>query len=229
MQIKCTGCNKPLSIPDDKLPKDKVVFLNCPSCKTRIKVDQHLQPPSGQGAASPNPTNAEDPKNDTLDAFSIVSSSDDEDDDDVKLYDESDQLALVLDDANKSAWTQYLTDMGYKIEYSKSPEKAVHKMKFTQFHVVVLHENFGGVALEESPFYQTVKEMPMSTRRKIFVALVGKNLKSASNMQAFQYSVNLVINEKDIGKVPQVMKKAISDNDAFYKIFKETLKALGKV
>lgn len=229
MQIKCTGCNKPLNIPDDKLPKDKVVFLNCPSCKTKIKVDQHLQPPTqGQGAASPHPAITEDQKNDTLDAFSIVSSADD-DDEETKLYDENDQLALVVDDANKPAWTRHLTDMGYKIEYSKTPEKAVHKMKFTQFHVIVLHENFGGISLEESPFYQTVKEMPMSSRRKIFVALVGINLKSANNMQAFQYSVNLVINEKDIGKVPQIMKKAISDNDAFYKVYKETLKTLGKV
>lgn len=228
MQIKCTGCSKPLSIPDDKLPKDKVVFLNCPFCKTKIKVDQHLQPPPPeQGTASPRPASAPDLKNEVVDAFSIISS--DEDEEEVKIYDEGDQLALILDDTNKAAWTKYLTEMGYKIEYSKSPEKAVHKMKFTQFHVVVLHENFGGIMLEESPFYQSIRDMPMTTRRRIFVALVGKNFKSTNNMQAFQHSVNLVVNEKDLGKAPQILKRAISDNDAFYKIFRETLKALGKV
>lgn len=221
MQIKCTGCNKSLSIPDEKLPKGQAVFLNCPSCKTKIKVDQHLQPPTPeQGTASP--------LNDTIDAFSMVS-SDEEDEEEARLYDENDQLALVLDDTNKTAWIQCLSEMGYKIEYSKTPEKAVYKIKFTQFHVVILHESFGGVSLEESPFYQTIRDMPMSSRRKIFVALAGRNLKSANNMQAFQHSVNLVINEKDIGKSPQILKKAIADNDAFYKVFKETLKTLGKV
>ncbi len=229
MQIKCTGCSKPITIPDDKLPKDKVVFLNCPFCKTKIKVDQHLQPATPDQGTTPRPAGAQpaDTQNEVVDAFSMVSS--DEDEEEAKIYDEDDQLALILDDANKAAWTKYLTEMGYKIEYSKSPEKAVHKMKFTQFQLVVLHESFGGTSLEESPFYQTVREMPMTTRRRIFVALVGKNFKSTNNMQAFQYSVNLVVNEKDLGKAPQILKRAISDNDAFYKIFRETLKTLGKV
>ena len=48
-------------------------------------------------------------------------------------------------------------------------------------------------------------------------------------MQAFSYSVNLVINEKDLDKLARVLKKAISEHEMFYKVFKESLQAMGKV
>jgi hypothetical protein len=71
--------------------------------------------------------------------------------------------------------------------------------------------------------------MPMTSRRKIFVALVGGNFKSTNSMQAFQHSVNLVVNEKDMGNIPLILKKTISANEAFYKVFKEILRDLGKI
>jgi hypothetical protein len=91
-----------------------------------------------------------------------------------------------------------------------------------------LNENFGNVALDESPIYQTMIEMPMVTRRNIFFALVGANFKSLNNMQAYQKSANVVINEKDLEKLGDILKKSISENEIFYKVYKETLNAMGK-
>jgi len=71
-------------------------------------------------------------------------------------------------------------------------------------------------------------EMPMETRRKIFFALIGANFKSLNNMQAFQNSANVVINQKDIAKLSDILKKSISENEIFYKVYKETLLAMGK-
>jgi hypothetical protein len=47
-------------------------------------------------------------------------------------------------------------------------------------------------------------------------------------MQAFQKSANVVINEKDLGKLEDILKKTISENEIFYKVFKETLHSMGK-
>jgi len=149
-------------------------------------------------------------------------------DDELVIYDENDQLALILDKTNQSAWTQALESRDYKIQYAKSPEHAVHKMKFTHFHFVALHENYGNKDLDSNTVYQTLIEMPMVTRRNIFVALIGKNFKTLKNMQAFQKSVNVVINEKDINKLEDVLKKSISEIEIFYKVFKETLHSMGK-
>jgi len=215
-----------MNIPDEKLPKDQAFSITCPGCKTKIKVDQHLKPKASE-PTSPPPTPQEKEK--TIDTASMVVSYEDfEDDDDLIIYEENDQLALILDEKNKEIWTKALEEKEFKIQYAKSPEHAVHKMKFTHFHFVALNENFGNGPVDENPFYQTLIEMPMVTRRDVFFALVGANFKSLNNMQAFQKSANVVINEKDLEKLGDILKKSISENEIFYKVYKETLHAMGK-
>jgi hypothetical protein len=48
------------------------------------------------------------------------------------------------------------------------------------------------------------------------------------NMMTFAMSANLVINPADLDKLQAVLKKAISENDRFYKVFMDTLKDLGR-
>jgi hypothetical protein len=225
MQVTCNACQRSMNIPDEKLPKDQAFSITCPGCKTKIKVDQHLKPKESESASPP----VSEEKEEAVDTASMVMNQEEfEDDEDLVIYDENDQLALVLDDNNKEIWTKALEEKEFKIQYARSPEHAVHKMKFTHFHFVALNENFGNIALDESPIYQTVIEMPMVTRRNIFFALVGANFKSLNNMQAFQKSANVVINEKDLEKLGDILKKSISENEIFYKVYKETLHAMGK-
>ncbi|MBT5027565.1 MAG: hypothetical protein HOM97_04160 [Nitrospina sp.] len=221
MQVTCNACQRSMNIPDEKLPKDQAFSITCPGCKNKIKVDQHLQ--NQQTPSEPD-------QKETLDAVGMAVEFDEFEDDDEELviYEENDQLALILDSANQPAWTQVLESRGYKIQVAKSPEHAVHKMKFTHFHLIALHENYGNKNLDGNVVYQTLIEMPMVTRRNIFFALMGSNFKTLSNAQAFQKSANVVINEKDIDKLENVLKKSISENEIFYKVFKETLHSMGK-
>jgi hypothetical protein len=39
MEIICDNCQKKLNIPDNKIPKDRVAYLNCPGCKKRLAVN----------------------------------------------------------------------------------------------------------------------------------------------------------------------------------------------
>jgi hypothetical protein len=222
MQVTCNACQRSMNIPDEKLPQDQAFSVTCPGCKNKIKVDQHLQTQN-------QPKPAEPKQEETLDAVSMVVEHDEfEEDDELVIYEENDRLALILDSANQSIWTEVLQSRDYKIEYAKSPEHAVHKMKFTHYHLIALHENYGNKNLKDNVVFKTLIEMPMVTRRNIFFALMGKNLKTLSNMQAFQKSANVVINEKDIAKLGDVLKKSISENEIFYKVFKETLHSMGK-
>ena len=224
MQVTCNACQRSMNIPDEKLPKDHAFSITCPECKTKFKVDQYLKPKESE----PVPTPPKEKEKTVDTARMVVNPEEFEDDEDLVIYDKNDQIALVLDDINKGVWTKALEEKNYKIQYARSPEYAVHKMKFTHFHFVALNENFGNVALDENPFYQTLIEMPMVTRRNIFFALVGANFKSLNNMQAFQKSANVVINEKDMEKLGDILKKSISENEIFYKVYKETLHAMGK-
>jgi hypothetical protein len=47
-------------------------------------------------------------------------------------------------------------------------------------------------------------------------------------MAAFNKSVNLVINPKNIDDFEKILKRALADNIAFYRVFKETLMKFGR-
>ena len=217
MQITCSSCSRDINIPDDKVPQGQAFNLTCPGCKTKMRVDQHLNPP-------------EEDADDALDTQSMVVDEDFDDDDEViEIYDEHDKIALILDKKNHDTWTTALTELEYKLQSAKSPEHAVHKLKFNQYHVVAFHEKFGDTALETSPLYEYIREMPMDTRRKTFVALVGDNFKTLDNMEALANSVNLVINQNEMDQLETILKKSTGENDNFYKVYRETMTALGKL
>jgi CRISPR/Cas system-associated exonuclease Cas4 (RecB family) len=221
MQVICSSCSRDINIPDNKVPQGQAFNLTCPGCKTKLRVDQHLKPPE------PDP--AED-SGGSLDTASMVVDEDFEDEDEeIEIYDEHDKIALILDRKNDELWTTALTELEYKLQRAKSPEHAVHKLKFNQYHVVVFHEKFGDTTLETSPLYEFIRDMPMDSRRKAFVALVGDKFKTLDNMEAFAYSVNLVINQKDMGELETILKKSTGENDTFYKVYRETMTALGKL
>lgn len=223
MQITCSSCSKDINIPDDKVPQGQAFSLTCPGCKTKMRVDKHLKPPKpkpgfGEGEESP------------LDTTSMLVDEDFEDEDEeIEIYDEHDKIALILDRKNHDTWTTALTDLEYKLQSAKSPEHAVHKLKFNQYHVVAFHEKFGDTTLETSPLYEYIRDMSMDTRRKTFMAMVGENFKTLDNMEALANSVNLVINQKDMDQLETVLKKSIGENDNFYKVYRETMTALGKL
>ena len=93
MQVECPSCAKEINIPDDKVPQGQAFNLNCPGCKTKMRVDQHLQPPE------PDPS-------ESLDASSMIVDEDFEDEEEaIEIYDEHDQIALILDRKNEDLWT----------------------------------------------------------------------------------------------------------------------------
>ena len=228
MQIECKQCSRNLNVPDEKVPKDKAFNLTCPGCKHKIRVDGHIkkvelyQPEEDE----------RDPMGeyDLVDTTLMISDSEyDEDDEPLEIYDENDKLALIMDRKNEDAWSASLSGLEFKLQVPATPEQGVHRLKFHEFQVVVLNENFDETSLEESPVYNYIINMPMTSRRKSFVVLVGEKFRSTDNMEAFALSVNLVINERDIDKLDMILRKSINENETFYKIYRETLQAHGKI
>lgn len=217
-----------MNISENKVPRDKAFSITCPGCGTKTLVDRHLR---SSKAAPPSGEPEQSHKN-TIDPAALASRSEfegDEDEDEEQIfYDENDKVALILDDENKEVWTQTLEAMDFKMQFAQSPEHAVQKMRYTQFHLVALNENYAGIPLPENVAYQDLLEMPMVFRRKILVVLIGGNFKSTSNMQAFAASVNLVVDQKDLDKLAPILKRSLGENEVFYKVFNEETVALGK-
>jgi len=137
-------------------------------------------------------------------------------------------LVCEADPAIKEKISAAMKSLGYMITEAVSAKDALKKMRFHTYDVVILDECFDTAAPDENDVLQYLENLSLVTRRDIFVALVSERFRSMDNMAAFNKSVNLVINTKNIDDVGTILKRGISDNNAFYRVYKETLKKMGK-
>ena len=144
---------------------------------------------------------------------------------DVEEHEGELRSALVCEEnaESKIAIGSALEKLRYVVEFAESTDDAFDKLRFKDYALLVLNERFDGGGLENNAIYTLFQFMPMSRRRNIFLALIGGDFKTGDNMTAFEKSVNLVVNEKDIHNVKTILKTSVADNDNFYKVFKKNL------
>jgi hypothetical protein len=225
MEVTCSHCNKTLKIPDGKLPRDQIVKIACPSCRNKITIDTR-----GESGEVPRPADAVAPPSDSYGVKAPGEELDYGDDTSLGFYEEGTKLALILDSdlARKEQIRQAVEAFEYRFVDSPNTRDAISKMRFHVFDLVFLADGFDGQPLEHSPIVNAINHMSMSVRRRTFLALLGDQLQTMDNMMTFAMSANLVINPGDLDKLQAVLKKAISENDRFYKVFTDTMKELGR-
>jgi uncharacterized protein YbaR (Trm112 family) len=223
MEVICEHCKAKLNIPDERIPKGQAISATCPKCKGRLTLDARKKRDDGL----PSPGNSATSNEVATGTRPYLIEDDDET---LEYYDEGIRLALVMgEDAGQiNPVRQALETLGFKCLLAENTRKGIGKMRLNHFDLVIFEEDFGGVSLDQSPVLHYMNHLSMPERRRVFVAVVGKHFKTMDQMTAFASSVNLVVNEKDMGQLPDILKKAISDNAKFYKVFMETLKETGK-
>ena len=75
----------------------------------------------------------------------------------------------------------------------------------------------------------SLANLNVGTRRQMFVALLSKRFRTTDSMTAFNKSVNVVINMKNIDDIGTILRRGLVDNTAFYHVFKEALKHKGRI
>ena len=217
MEVTCSHCNKALKIPDDKLPRNQIVKIACPACKNKITIDTRTPaaPEADGGGKTASPADE---------------ASDYGDDTSLGFYEEGTKLALVLDSdpARKELIREAVESHEFRFVDAPGTRDAIGKMRFHVFHLIFLVEGFDGQPLEHSPIINSLNHSPTSVRRNIFLALLGEQFQTMDNMMAFAMSANLVINPSDTDKLHLILKKALTENDRFYKVYNDCLKEAGK-
>jgi CheY-like chemotaxis protein len=117
----------------------------------------------------------------------------------------------------------------YYITEAASVSDALKYMRFHVYQLIVVNENFETEIPDDNLVLEYLNHLPMTTRRNIFVAMVSSRFRSMNNMAAFNQSVNLIIDIKNVDKAGPILKYGIADNEAFYHVFNETLKKTGRV
>lgn len=214
MNIACDKCQSKFNIPADKIPAGKTVTFKCPKCENRISVpatSEMLTTEPGAELAERSIDDAEET------AFGYV--------------DEDIQTAMICepDEFIKSRIRPALTQLGYQITEAADPRMALRNMRYHVYDLIVVNEVFGANDPNANGILIYMDRLGMAVRRNIFVALLSDRFRSMDQMMAFNKSVDLIINIENLSEFEKILTRGIRQKEAFYRVFKETFKKVGRV
>jgi predicted Zn finger-like uncharacterized protein len=211
MEVVCESCQARFNVPDDKIPAGKSIRAACPKCKNKITIAAKDTTPSL--TATEDKVNAEG-----YDASE-------------KPFDfvEEDALTALIcepDPAIRDKVASVLELMEYHLTAVSSTREALKKMRYHNYNVVVVNESFDTSNPETNGVLLFLERLPMTTRRELFVCLISSRYRTMDHMFALNKSVNMIINVKNMGDFGKILSTAITENDIFYRAFKETTKLM---
>jgi len=236
MEITCSQCNAKLNVPDDRIPKGQAVKINCPKCKGKIVLDLRKSEDDSTLSLEGSLT---DSGNLDFESFETrrqrseqadYSYDDFSEDQTLDFFDDAVKIALVIlkNDDKRVKVSKTLEGMGFRCVYAENTRDALGKLRFHLFNLIIMSDNFDNQDITYSPIMNYLNRLPMSSRRRIFLALMGDRFRTMDEMMAFALSANTVVNPKDIDKLAAILKKGISDNEKAYKVLMDTLAEFGK-
>jgi predicted Zn finger-like uncharacterized protein len=215
MDIICHNCHSKFRIADEKIPAGKAASFPCPKCKSKITLGADKRPLKRAGSADATENG------DAYDAF----------DKPFDFIEEEGLTALVCEQNPlvRKTITVALELMEYQITAAESARDALKRMRYHVYDLIVVNENFDTDNPEANGVIIYLERLSMSNRRNMFVAMVSDRFRTMDNMMALNKSVNLIINVKNVEDIGKILSRGITDNEYFYRVFKETLKETGKV
>ncbi|UCE56622.1 MAG: zinc-ribbon domain-containing protein [Desulfobacterales bacterium] len=214
MDIICHNCHSKFRIADEKIPTGKSASFQCPKCKSKISLG------SNKNSAK---TGAELGVSDDADAYDAAE----------KPFDfiEEEGITALVCETNplvRKTITAALELMEYQITIAESARDALKRMRYHVYDLIVVNESFNSDNPDANGVLIYLERLNMTVRRNMFVAMVSNRYRTMDNMMALNKSVNLIINTKNIEDIGKILSRAITDNEYFYRVFKETLKEVGR-
>jgi predicted Zn finger-like uncharacterized protein len=215
MEIVCPGCQGKFKINDEKLPEGKVVPIQCPRCKGQINV---TKPPKKETVAEA----------DFDDLFDLSDEEDEGYNASEKPFDfieEEGKTALICESEAliREKIRPTLDILEYHINEAPNSRDALKKMRYHIYDVIILNEYFDTRDPDANSILIYLERQPMEIRRNIYVCLLSQRFRTMDQMTAFQRSVNMIVNLRNIDDFDKILQRGMADYGLFYKVFKEAL------
>lgn len=195
-----------LTVPDERLPKGKVVTAVCPRCKRPISIDTTADAPKPALAA---PTPAEEPE-------------------DYRERGQPRALVCVDTPAERQQVLTSLKRIGYALHSPKDSGEAIGRLRLSAYDIVVLSDGFDPPGQDGPSIRACLADMGMTNRRNIHVVLIDPSLASNDQRAAFAHSVDLVLHPDDLPHFAEALGHSKAEKEIRYRVLKESLRAMGK-
>ncbi|MEN2994894.1 MAG: hypothetical protein ABDH19_06085 [Thermodesulfovibrio sp.] len=112
--------------------------------------------------------------------------------------------------------SDYLKSLGFECLIPSTHEEALGMINLEDISVIILGEEYSEIIKEISSF-------PMYRRREIIVFLLKESHSTMDRLSAFIFGADFIINPKDLNNFSAIFRKAYSEHQKTYKLFKEIL------
>jgi CheY-like chemotaxis protein len=141
-------------------------------------------------------------------------------------FEQGDLTALVCVDEPdlQQLVFEQLDKLGYKIQTGLFMDDIALKLRTSPYNLVVIYEHFGGSDFESNQVLQELIRLPISQRREVAAVLIGANMATSDEAQAFRLNVDQVVSIDDAQSLSVIVRRAVSRHLTNYHHFKETLR-----
>lgn len=225
MQAACPSCSNKIVIDDARVP-DRAFSVKCPKCQNTVKF-----PGKGQGAA---PAVAAPPPPPPEPASGGFSTEELRSQMMAQLRREmtigggeaahSGERALVAlpDRGQAGNIALMLTRVGYAVETLDDWEEGARLLEQGVFQVVVTSPVAGAGGKES--LYQKALRINAEARRRLFMILIGDNLKTGEGTQAWSLQGDLVVSSRDAATADATFRNVLSERTRVYQVFMDAKK-----
>jgi len=223
MKITCDQCQAKFQIPREKLPKTKTAKLLCPKCRNKITINledsNDLKEPENQNiSGSQNKVpDFEEPYNIDESVQSPFS-----------FIEETGKTALICETDNdiREKLISVLKLMDFHTDIAMNTRDALKKLRYHNFEILIINEMFNTKDPNSNGVMIYQQNLNMDIRRQMFIVMISYRYHTLDHLNAFNKSVNLIINPDKTENMENTLSKAITENEMFYRIFNEMSKKL---
>ncbi|MBN1829327.1 MAG: hypothetical protein JW884_09325 [Deltaproteobacteria bacterium] len=147
------------------------------------------------------------------------------------VYDREKPPALVCEEDQKlvTVIKAVLNGMGFTAAGVSKVDEALKYLRFHLYRIVVVNELFNCSDPADNQVKVCLLALPMSVRRQSLVILTGSRFESMNPLEAFQQSVDAVINVAHMDDMGFIVKRTLDDQTGRYRIFQEYLRQAGRI
>jgi len=156
MDVTCSSCNKKIKVPDEKIPKGQPFSFNCPACKSRITVS----PPAGAEKQE---------ERGQPDSF------------DPNL----ERPGAMVCHTDAAKYKALFESLNFQVHTPKYHIEAINNLRFNEYKLILVTKEYEDMPHDGKSLLETLRNMNMSERRKIFVCYVAPGVRSFDNMESF--------------------------------------------
>src|SRR5262245_34055790 len=143
------------------------------------------------------------------------------------FFEVGDKTSLICTDAKVGEIVRTtLHDLDFKFHSADNAEIATERIRYTLYDIIIIQDDFAGGDLKANSVLNYLSSLAMAQRRFSMVVLIGSTFKTLDALQAFAYSVQLVVNTMDLANLGAILKKSWAEFDVLYRVYKSVTVAM---